>query len=324
MGNEPKEAAPAKNNVGQLLRRRRTSLRLSLTDVELGTKIRGKYLVKLEAGDYSDLPNDIYMRGFVYNYADYLGLNPEAAVAQYVAERGEPQRGEVKSPQLAKPKQIILTPKLVALAGSLLAGAAIIGYLSWQFSALGAAPRLELESPTGEQVIYGALVDVRGRASGGADVFINDSPVLTDAQGGFNDKLALQEGVNVIKVTARNRLGKSTSISRDILAKVPEVAKAEAAVPESTFDGVAIAVTIKNTATWLIIEVDGKEAFRGTMLAGTSQQFRGSRIKLSTGNAGNTKLQLTNAIVARKVLDPIGPENEIKRNLEFAKDTSFQ
>lgn len=308
--------------VAQILKKKRQSLKLSLRDVEVATKIRGKYLTKFETGDYSDIPNDIYTRGFIGNYAEFLDLDPKAIIKQYLAERGDIQAAPVSLPKPVQQQRFILTPKIFILAGFLLASAAVVAYLYSQFSALAAAPKLEVTAPVADQVIYGSLIDVAGHAGGGSDVFINDSPILTDANGNFSDKLALQDGVNTVRIRAKNKVGKETTLTRNILAHLPTL-DATASVPTATFDGIAIGVTIKGSATGLVVSVDGKEVFRGTMLAGTAQTFKGSKIAITTSNAGTTNLVITNQTVAGKQLSPLGKDGEIKRDLEFAKDTQF-
>ncbi|QQE80869.1 RodZ domain-containing protein [Alicyclobacillus sp. SO9] len=61
--------------VGQVLRRKREELGLSLDDIQTKTKIRKRYLEAIETGDWSVLPGDVYARGFVRSYADALGLD---------------------------------------------------------------------------------------------------------------------------------------------------------------------------------------------------------------------------------------------------------
>lgn len=319
--------APKKaEKVGAVLKAERLKQGLNLSSVELATKIRGKYLTRIEANDYS-LPNDIYIRGFVQSYADHLGLDGHGLARDYEKERGGLAAPKRAAPKPVKGPRVAVTPRLAVAAGTLVVVAVIIAYIGWQFSALAAAPRLELTSPVTDQVIVGSVVEVSGQATAGTDIFINDSPILVDADGKFSDSLALTEGLNTIQITARNKLGKETTISRNILADLPEqdAQKSGPLVPGKKFDGVAIGLTIKDSATWVIVEVDGKEAFRGTMLAGTSQKFRGTeRIKVTTGNAGKTSLMITNDKVARKSIDPLGLDGEVKRDLDFAKDTVVQ
>lgn len=310
-----------KQSVGQQLKARRQVLRMSLAQVELDTKIRGKYLTALEAGDYEKLPNDIYSRGFVQHYANHLGLDGVAMAAEYARERGGVAPGETKGPKLDRPKRLVFTGRVIAV----LVGLAIIGtlatYLLWQFSALAGAPRLSLVSPDNDMVVNGSAIDVGGETMPGADVSVNDTPVLVDTDGNFSDKVALQDGVNVIRVVSKSKLGKSTVLIRNVLARLPKADSVKAVVPATPFPGVAVAVSVTE-ATSMVVMVDGKELFRQIVPAGWSKLFTGANeVVLTTGNAGATGVSVTNSVAAGKALNPLGAMGEIRRNQSFAKDT---
>jgi hypothetical protein len=49
---------------------------VDLYRAERDTKIRARYLAALERGDYRELPGAVYTKGFLRNYALYLGLDP--------------------------------------------------------------------------------------------------------------------------------------------------------------------------------------------------------------------------------------------------------
>ena len=51
---------------------------VDLLRAERDTKIRARYLAALERGDYRELPGAVYTKGFLRNYALYLGLDPDA------------------------------------------------------------------------------------------------------------------------------------------------------------------------------------------------------------------------------------------------------
>lgn len=316
------EKAPVQGmEVGPKLKMRRQALKLSLAQIELDTKIRGKFLTALEAGDYDRLPNDIYSRGFVQHYASHLGLDGAALAAEYVRERGGIAQAQTKGPVLERPRRIVLTGPIAAVLAVVTVAVAVLLYLLWQFSALAAAPSLAVTSPNTDQVVEGVVINVSGQATPGADVTVNDSPVLSDTDGNFNEKVALQDGVNTIRIVAQSRLGKTTAVTRNVLAKLPRVEAGTASVPEAVFDGVAVAVTARET-TSIVVLVDGAEKFRGTFLAGKSLVFSGkTNVSVTTGNAGATSLVVTNAVAANKKLDSLGAKGEIRRNQEFAKDT---
>src|SRR4051812_22542793 len=68
---------------------------VDLYRAERETKIRARYLGALERGDDGDLPGGVYTKGFLRNYALYLGLDPDEALSQWRRERGERgQRGD--------------------------------------------------------------------------------------------------------------------------------------------------------------------------------------------------------------------------------------
>jgi cytoskeletal protein RodZ len=308
--------------VGQQLKTRRQAMRVSLSQVEVDTKIRGKFLTALESGDYKSLPNDIYSRGFVQHYASYLGLNGAAIAAAYADERGGIEAGKTRQPQLDRPKRLVFTGPIIAAIGAVVIILAILSYLLLQFSALAAAPNLTVTTPSSDTTITGGVIDLAGKTTPGADVTINDSPVLTDTDGGFSEKVALQDGVNTIRILAKSKLGKTTSVTRNILAHLPRLDSASAAVPAAPFDGIAAVIKVSET-TSMVVQVDGKDAWRGTVVAGKSLPlFTATKdINITTGNAGATSVTITNAVVAGKKIDSLGGSGEIRRNQSFAKDT---
>ena len=78
--------------VGDLLRTTRETKGLSLAQVEEITRIRRKILEVLEQGAYDQLPAPVFVKGFLRNYANLLGLNPEEIIQQYKEEAGEAAR----------------------------------------------------------------------------------------------------------------------------------------------------------------------------------------------------------------------------------------
>ena len=307
---------------GQVLQIRRNQRGLSLKDVEVATRIRGKYLIAIESNDFTALPNDIYSKGFVQSYANFLGLNGSEIATKYAAERGD------RPLELSRPNTTLsgprLSPRGIVAAVVLLALVAVVGYLFWQFSALAAAPKLEVTNPSKDQVLYGSLITISGKVSGGADVFVNESPILGDATGKFTDSIALQDGVNAIKVTAKNRLGKVSTVNRNILAHIPKTDVA-AALPPAPFDGVAVSVQVKDVTTAVVVMADQKEVFHGTMLPGTILVFKAaSSMSVSTSNGGATELTVTNATTAAHSLGAVGASGQPKKNIELSKDTQFQ
>src|SRR5256885_9675 len=69
--------------IGNSLREARLRQQLDLPELEQQTKIRAKYLKALEAEDFDVLPAPTYVKGFLRNYADALGLEGQLYVDEY-------------------------------------------------------------------------------------------------------------------------------------------------------------------------------------------------------------------------------------------------
>jgi len=79
------------DGLGAWLRRAREQQQLTLADVEKALRIRRRYLQALEVSDYAALPGEIQARGFLRNYARFLKLPLEEALARYDSDvKGTP------------------------------------------------------------------------------------------------------------------------------------------------------------------------------------------------------------------------------------------
>ena len=86
------------DGLGLWLRRTRETRQITLPDAEKALRIRRRYLQALEMGDYAALPGEIQARGFLRNYARYLNLPVEEALARYDAEiQGRPMQPRAHS-----------------------------------------------------------------------------------------------------------------------------------------------------------------------------------------------------------------------------------
>lgn len=69
--------------IGKTLKQARSRLGLTLDEAERSTRIRARYLEALERGELAALPSEVQARGFLRNYAEYLGLDHEAILRRY-------------------------------------------------------------------------------------------------------------------------------------------------------------------------------------------------------------------------------------------------
>jgi cytoskeletal protein RodZ len=319
--------------VSDLLKKRRIELSKSLKEVESATKIRKKYLQWIESGDYEHLTDDVYALGYIKSYADYLGFDTTPIVNMYKKERliykqNKETGGYIKSDNNMSLKPLggqnfVLSSKTLVLMFSIMLFVMISGYLAWQVIIIAAPPNITLNS--NQERVTTDFVIISGQTDGDSDVYIDNSPISTNTDGSFSERVSLVSGSNVITVSAKNQLGKTTTVTRTVIAELPQSSIEQAKLSTTTIDGVELQVSIVNQATYVVVVADGQDVFRGTMLPGANQVFRAKNtIKLTTGNAGNTQVGITNSVVAGKDLGIIGKSGEAKNDLEFSKDTQFE
>lgn len=102
------------SELGRLLREARAAKQVNLADVEAVTRIRQKYLDALERGEFHRLPRGTVARGFLRTYANYLGIDAEAALKQYAEESGD-SGIDVPIAEPGKPRLVDYRPLEVTL-----------------------------------------------------------------------------------------------------------------------------------------------------------------------------------------------------------------
>lgn len=70
-------------NVGKKLREAREKKGLTLDDLQQATKIQKRYLIAIEDEKFDELPGDFYVRAFVKQYADTVGLDGNTLLKDY-------------------------------------------------------------------------------------------------------------------------------------------------------------------------------------------------------------------------------------------------
>ena len=77
------------DTIGQRLKKAREYRNLTFEKVEEATHIRSQFLQALEADDFSAMPSPVQARGFLRNYAQYLGLDLDQIIEELQATRPE-------------------------------------------------------------------------------------------------------------------------------------------------------------------------------------------------------------------------------------------
>ncbi|MGA9348740.1 MAG: RodZ domain-containing protein [Anaerolineae bacterium] len=273
-------------DVGQLLQEARQQKGVSLEQVEEATRIRQKFLKALEEEDYTALPAEAYVKGFLRNYALYLGLDPEEVLALY---EGRDVKGKAASakPGFFEPMDISLaapswlTPDLVIGALLIVALLAFGSWAAWHY-----LPPI-----------------VRARLSSGrAIATATPSPTVTTSEEIILPPATSTATPTTMPTAMPIEMPTATSTAMPTVAVVvsptststPTSVPTRTSAPTGTLTprvsaGVEVELRIVEYS-WLRVVVDGQEVFAGSLEEGTTHTWRGREsIALRCGNAGGVE-----------------------------------
>lgn len=244
--------------IGQMLREARERLGLTLDEVERATRIRAHHLTALEQGQAEALPSPVHARGFLKNYAEFLGLDVDAILLRYAeAVQARRPRPRPEAAPMTRPRPAVRVTSrrprwlssdlFVAAAVSLTVLVVVLWGLNRVLAALGersAAARAaqQVEAPTATP---------------------EPTPSAT---------LELLEA------------------SPD----APGAAAAATATPTAALlpiGGSAVDLRLEaQQSTWVLVLVDGREGFRGRMIPGQTLEFMGqASVEVQTGNGAGLR-----------------------------------
>jgi len=242
-------------DVGGRLREARERLGLTLEEVERTTRIRIHHLQAIERGELEGLPSPVQARGFLRNYAEFLGLEPGEVMLQY-AEGLHKRKTRPRPPLEAtlRPAPTAVRARIPRwLSADMLVAAlvtlVVIAVFIWGGGRVMAAMR---QSSQALQPASGFLI-----------------PTQTSSP---SPGLSPQPLINVI-----------SGVSPTQTSAVSSPAALTILGPASQVD----LHLVVEKRTWLRVVVDGAEAFSGRAAPGQPlPDYRGQVVEVWTGNGG--------------------------------------
>jgi cytoskeletal protein RodZ len=254
MGQQPE---PIKA-IGEELRRARENLGLTYDEVERSTRIRTRYLQALERGDLDSLPSPVQARGFLHNYAEFLGLDADRVMLRFADQLNDgPTHTAAPGEEPSQPPIVTVrraawlsSDLLIALGISL----AVLIVLLWGGSRVLAAMQEDGRQPTAS----GFLLESTPSPT------VTMTPAPSEAGAGEAAPAATPSPEGTLPAAL---LG-----------------------GDQTVEGINVRILVEKRA-WLSVVVDGEEDFRGRAKPGDILEFHGEQlIRAATGNGDGLRV----------------------------------
>ena len=136
--------------VGERLREARERQKVSLHAIAERTNISVRFLDAIEKGQFDKLPGGIFTRGFIRSYASQVGLDPDAAVDQFLSDEPSQRDDDIdQAPARTQGDGPGMATVLMAGLGVIVLALALV-YLfrpGWLGLEAAAAPSQEVSAP---------------------------------------------------------------------------------------------------------------------------------------------------------------------------------
>lgn len=118
---------------------------------------------------------------------------------------------------LKRARTLTLGPKKIVLIVFILFLILVVFYFYRQINFLIKPPFLEITQPSTDITVKQEIFEIIGKTNPSAYLTVNDKKVYIDKQGDFKTEIELSQGVNIIRIQAKNRFDKTNEIIRRII-----------------------------------------------------------------------------------------------------------
>ncbi len=193
--------------LGDKLKALRKEANFTLSVMEEKTKINKTYIRHLEDGNYHKLPDPIYTRNFLKIYLRVLGADETYFLNLFEQERGTCDF--VKQARLPRQRthalKLLVASRFLKIGMFVLIAGSMVMYIGLQVRSIVTPPELSILEPSDGYITTDATISVTGSVEEDASVRINGSKVLLTKNGDFQMEVALERGVNLIKIESVKR-----------------------------------------------------------------------------------------------------------------------
>lgn len=290
--------------IGAILKDKRVELKLEIKQISEIIKIRADYLIALEEGNYKIFPSEVYLKGFLKNYAKYLGVGTDKALALYRRENEKKESPNIMTnieSKNAGRKPFMLTPNKVITMIAAVAIFVIVVYLAGYAGKVLKKPDLKLTSPVAfseeGSVNYKTdanFIELAGTTEIGSKLTINGTELKLNNFEKFNKEFPLLDGPNSFVLASESQFGRIKTITLNIQKEASAIITP---TPANIVKQMDLSIEIVDKDTQLTVFIDDEKRTERLYKVGSTLEFTAvKKIEVRCSKQTSLKVKINEAV----------------------------
>lgn len=208
--NKPSLGEAVSQNITTLLRELMEARGIDVGKLSYLTDVPQRFISSLITGDFSNLPSEPYIRGYLFKIAGVLNTDPNALWRSFR------QSAEIHSsgaedilPANRFGLKRVSNRKIWLILAALL----VIGFLGFRINSILGMPTLEVALP---ETSVNQIINAAGKVNPGDTLTLNNEVVYPNEKGEFSKDVQLEPGLNTLEFKVKRYLGRETTITKQV------------------------------------------------------------------------------------------------------------
>lgn len=265
--------------LGEFLRRKREEKGKTLEEVAEATKININYLQALEKDNFSSLPGEVFIKGFLRHYSRYLGIDEQEVLKKYEEEKGEVQAPSKLNTKFYVPEEEV---KKITFKNWLIpAGIVILLFIIF-------VPRIK-EKPPEPETLY-------------TQETFQEQPTTQGIEQPAQEPILDPSKPNLVRPEPPVHKGTGAIVE-------------EKTIPTSPEESLLVLNILAKETSWVLAYIDDNQIKDVLLQPGEKVSWKAAqRFLLTLGNAGGVDLEFNG-----KPLEPFGPSGVVIKDILLSR-----
>lgn len=265
--------------LGEFLRRKREEKGKTLEEVAEATKININYLQALEKDNFSSLPGEVFIKGFLRHYSRYLGIDEQEVLKKYEEEKGEVQAPSKLNTKFYVPEEEV---KKITFKNWLIpAGIVILLFIIF-------VPRIK-EKPPEPETLY-------------TQETFQEQPTTQGIEQPSQEPLLDTAKPNLVRPKPPAHKGTGAVVE-------------EKTIPASPEESLLVLNILAKETSWVLAYIDDNQIKDVLLQPGERISWKATKqFLLTLGNAGGVDLEFNG-----KPLEPFGPSGVVIKDILLSR-----